>query len=90
MEIVLITIGLFVVLVLPQPMQESGLVWTVYAVSIFWINFPRHVERAARKRIEKHDEQGYKRCDCCASMVKGSDTLCHHCKLEASYCAYNK
>lgn len=87
MEIKLITIALFIMLLLPPSLKESGLVWVVFAASIFTISFPEHMEKSVRQRM-KNNKGGYKRCDSCGEMVKGHDCLCYHCKLEASYRAY--
>lgn len=86
-EISLITLGLFIVLLLPTEWRENGWVWATFAVSIFAISFPEHVERSNRQRLE-NCEGGYKRCDCCDELVKETDSLCHHCKLEAIYRVY--
>lgn len=86
MEIKLITIGLFIVLLLPPEMKESGMVWATYALCIFAITFPLHVEKHAKKRVDESDS--VKRCDCCGTMVRDNDTICYYCKLEASLSVY--
>lgn len=91
LELSFIGIILLGALFIPSWMLLNDWVIAVLAVSTFFISSFHRIEDDALARAKRNSEDGLlAQCEGCGEPVQPGDSLCFHCKLEASFLVYPK
>jgi len=84
MDTFALTFLLLLLITLQSQVVNGFTIKKLVSLSLVIFNLPTtHLEKF-NQRVSQRKREGLKRCECCHCLVKQSDFMCRHCKLEIS------